>query len=49
MKQNKETYSQPTCETLVVRFEGNLLTGSTTGFASLRSWTEEDPENDIDF
>ena len=30
MKQNKETYSRPTCETLVVRFEG-VICGSLYG------------------
>ena len=49
MKKNKEIYSQPTSKLLVVRFEKRILTGSDTGMASLRSWTEEDGENDLDF
>ena len=47
MKQNKEIYSQPTCELLVIRFEQNIMSytptfSSTYGTEEMSDGGEED-------
>lgn len=48
MTKNKETYVSPTTESLVVRFEGNILTTSRTGesgFGEKGNVTDRSGEN----
>lgn len=48
MKKIKEIYSQPQCETLVVRFEGNIMSNGTNNVNRTEYLLRGESDDDVD-